>query len=99
MMARPERVALEVPGATGVGAAAHVFRLRDKTVQLSGVFVGAFQLEGSIDGEDFEPIGGALTGPGFVLLPMTIALVRVRTVELTSGTPTAIVAGFDFRAL
>jgi len=98
-MARPERIPLEVPNAAGVGAAAHVFRLRDKTVQLSGVFVGSLQLEGSIGGEDFGPIGGALTGPGFVLVPMTVAFVRLRVNELTSGTPKAIASGFDFRAL
>jgi len=98
-MARPERIPLEVPAAAGVGSAAHVFRLRDKTVQLSGVFVGSLQLEGSIGGEDFDPIGAALTGPGFVLVPMTVAFVRLRVNELTSGTPKAIASGFDFRAL
>lgn len=97
-MARPEKLALEVPAQAGVGAAVNVFRFRDKTVQVSGVFVGALQLEGSLDGDDFEPIGAALTAPGFVLVPMTIELLRVRVTELTSGAPKAAIGGFDFRA-
>ena len=98
-MARPEKLVLEVPAQVGVGRAVNVFRFRDKTVQVSGVFVGALQLEGSLDGDDFEVIGAPVTAPGFVLVPMTIELLRVRVTELTSGVPTAAIAGFDFRAL
>lgn len=98
-MARPERLILEVPSAPGTGKAENVFRLRDKTVQISGAFAGSLQLEGSIDGEDFEVIGAPLTGPGFVLLPMAIAFLRVHTLELTSGVPRAVASGFDFRAM
>ena len=98
-MARPERIPLEVPTQVGAGVAANVFRFRDKTVQLSGPFVGSLQLEGSIDGDTFDPIGAPLIAPGFVLVPQTVALLRVRVTELTSGAPTAVFAGFDFRAL
>lgn len=97
-MARPERVPLEVPAAVGVGPPVNVFRLRDKTVQLSGAFVGSVQVEGSIDGEDFETIA-TRPEPGFVQVPVTIAFLRIRVAELTSGHPKAIAAGFDFRAL
>lgn len=98
-MARPERLTLEVPAAAGAGKAENVARLRDKTVQISGAFVGSLQLEGSIDGEDFEPIGAPLTAPGFVLVPMAVTFLRIHTVELGSGAPKAIAAGFDFRAV
>ena len=98
-MARPERTTLEVPRAAGTGKAEQVFRWRDKTVQISGPFAGSLQLEGSIDGEDFEPIGAALTGPGFVLVPEAVAFLRVHTIELTSGIPKALASGFDFRAV
>lgn len=98
-MARPERMTLEVPAVVGVGQAANVFRLRDKTVQVSGVFVGSLQLEGSIDEEDFEAIGDAVTAPGFISVPMTVAFVRIRVTAFTSGAPKATCAGFDFRAL
>ena len=97
-MARPERVPLAVPIEVGTGQAVNVFRLRDKTVQVSGVFAGSLQLEGTIDGEDFESMGGALTAPGFVVVPLTVELVRVRLNELTSGAPRVTLAGFDVRA-
>jgi hypothetical protein len=97
-MARPEKLTLEVPAAVGVGKAANVFRFRDKTVQISGEFAGALQLEGSLDGDDFTPIGAPLIAPGFVLVPMTVELLRVRVTELTSGAPKAAIGGFDFRA-
>jgi hypothetical protein len=98
-MARPERMELAIPAAAGTGEAVNVFRLRDKTVQVSGVFVGSLQLEGSIDGDDFAPIGAPLTAPGFVLVPMTVGFLRMQVNELTSGTPKAAAAGFDFRAV
>jgi hypothetical protein len=98
-MARPEKLVLEVPAQVGVGQAVNVFRFRDKTVQVTGPFTGSLQLEGSIDGDDFEGIGAPVTVPGFVLVPMTIELLRVRVTELTSGVPKAAIAGFDFRAL
>ena len=97
-MARPEKIPLEVPAAVGVGQASNVFRFRDKTVQVSGTFVGSLQLEGSIDGSDYEPVGAAMTAPGLVPVPFTIEFLRVRITALTSGTPKAVAAGFDFRA-
>jgi len=97
-MARPEKVTLEVPAEVGVGPAVSVFRFRDKTVQVSGPFVGSLQLEGSINGNDFDPIGAPVTTPGFFLVPVTVAFIRVRVNQLASGTPTAVAAGFDFRA-
>jgi hypothetical protein len=98
-MARPERQPLEIPAAAGAGKHVTVFQWRDKTVQVSGLFVGALQVEGSIDGEDFTAIGAPLTGPGFVLVPHAVAFVRLHTNELTSGEPKAAIAGFDYRTL
>ena len=98
-MARPERMELPIPVAVGTGEAVNIFQLRDKTVQVSGVFVGSLQLEGSIDGDDFAPIGAPLTAPGFVLVPMAIGFLRMRVNELTSGAPKASASGFDFRAV
>jgi hypothetical protein len=98
-MARLERMPVEIPAAGQTGGVANVGRLRDKTVQISGAFVGSLQLEGSIDGEDFEPIGAPMTGPGFVLVPMAVTFLRIHTLELSSGAPKAMAAGFDFRAV
>ncbi len=97
-MARPEKIPLEVPSTVGVGQASNVFRFRDKTVQVSGPFVGSLQLEGSINGNDYEPIGAPMTAPGLIPVPVTVEFLRVRVTALTSGTPKAVAAGFDFRA-
>jgi hypothetical protein len=97
-MARPEKIPLDVPAAVGVGQASNVFRFRDKTVHVIGPFVGSLQLEGSIDGSDYEPIGAAVTAPGLVPVPFTVEFLRVRVTALTSGTPKAVAAGFDYRA-
>jgi len=98
-MARPERIELEVPPAGQLGRPEHVFRLRDKTVQVSGVFTGALQLEGSIDGFAFAPVSSPITAPGFVTVRLAIAYLRVHTLELTAGAAAAMVAGFDFRSM
>lgn len=97
-MARPEQIPLVVPAAVGTGDPIQVFRFRDKTVQISGPFVGSLQIEGRIDGDDFLPIGAPVTAPGFFLIPVTVVSLRVSVVQLTSGTPRAVFAGFDYRA-
>ena len=98
-MARPERIPLEVPTSVDVGKASNVFRFRDKTVQFGGTFVATLQLEGSLDGNEYAPIGAAVTAPAILPVPVTVEFLRVRVTAFTSGAPTAAVAGFDFRAL
>ena len=98
-MARPEKVQLEVKQAVDVGRAENVFRFRDKTVQVHGTFVATLQLEASIDGSEYFPVGAAMTAPGAVLVPETVEFLRVRTTAYTSGEPKAVLAGFDERAM
>lgn len=98
-MGRPEKFPLEVPAAVGVGSIAYVFRFLHKTVQVTGAFTGQLQIEGSIEADEFTPIGAALGAPGFVLVPQSVAYLRVRVVELTAGHPRATMAGFDDRAM
>jgi hypothetical protein len=98
-MARPEINTLNVPTAVGVGQASNVFRFRDKTVQVNGPFVATLQIEGSVDGSNFVAIGTPLTAPGLLSVPFAVQFVRVRVTAFTSGTPTAVASGFDYRAL
>lgn len=98
-MARPEQITLDVPAAVGAGKPTHVFRFRDKTVQIGGVFAGTVQLEGTLDGEHFTAIGAALSAPGFVLVPMCIVSLRVQVTALSAGAPIATFGGFDYRAV
>jgi len=48
-------------------------------VQVSGVFTGAVQLEGSIDGFAFAPVSSPITAPGFTTIRLAIAYLRVHT--------------------
>lgn len=89
LMARPEKVRLEVKQAVGVGRAEHVFRFRDKYVQVHGTFVAAVQVDATIDGSDYFPVGVALSTPGVVPVPETVELVRVRATAYVSGEPKA----------
>jgi hypothetical protein len=98
-MARPEKVMLEVKQAVEAGRAENVFRFRDKTVQIHGTFVATLQVEGSIDGSEYFPIGAATSAPGAVRVFETVEVLRVRTTAYTSGEPRAVFAGFDERAV
>jgi hypothetical protein len=99
-MARPEKIALEVPAAAagGAGRAEHVFRFRDKTVQVTGQFQATLQLEGKLADDEYAPLGPPITAPGLYAIPFTIEFLRVRTVNVTSGAPAAVFGGLDFRA-
>lgn len=97
-MARPEKVQLTVPTSAAAGGAASVFRFRDKYVQVHGTFVATLQLEGSIDGNEYFPVGAPQSAAGVVAVPETIEFLRVRVTAFTSGEPKATFAGFDERA-
>jgi hypothetical protein len=96
-MARPEKMRLEVKQEAGIGKAEHVFRMRDKYVQVHGTFVATLQLEATIEG-DYFPVGQLVSAPGLISVPETVEFVRVRTVAYTSGEPKAVLSGFDERA-
>ncbi len=98
-MARPEKVQLEVKQAVDVGRAENVFRFRDKTIQVHGTFVATLQVEASIDGSEYFPVGTPKSAPGVALVPETVEFLRVRTTAYTSGEPKAVLAGFDERAV
>lgn len=97
-MARPEKIRLEVKRQVGAGRGEHVFRFRDKYVQIHGTFVATVQVEATIDGDDYFPVGPALSAPGVVAVAETVLFVRVRTTVYVSGDPEAVIAGFDERA-
>ena len=98
-MARPEKIALDVPVAVGTGAPANVFRFSDVAVQVYGPFKATVQIEATISGADYFPIGTALTTPGVVAIPFTVELIRARVTAFTSGQPLGVAAGLDRRAL
>ena len=97
-MARPEKIPLEVRLEAGVGRPEHVFRFRNKTIQVGGTFNARVQVEASISGDDYFVVGAPLNSPGAVSVAETVEFVRIRTLNYTSGEPTAVLAGFDERA-
>jgi hypothetical protein len=91
---------MEVPATPGAGRGEVVFRYRDKTVQVfGGAFTGTLQLEGKIAADEYAPIGPPITAPGLFLVAEAVESLRIRTVALSAGTPQAIFAGFDYRAM
>ena len=98
-MARPEKVRFEVKQVVGVGRGENVFRFSGKFVQVHGTFVATLQVEATIDGSAYFPVGPAISTPGVVPVPETVEFVRVRTTAYSSGEPKAVLAGFDERAV
>lgn len=95
---RAETQKVQVPLLVGLGEKAHVLRLEDKVAQSGGDFTaGSFQIQGSVNGEDWFNIGAAVTGPNQTRdITQAVKYVRVQTtVNLTGGTPlaTLVVAG------
>lgn len=97
-MARPEVVPLDVKKSVATGTAAEVFRFRDKYVQLYGTFVATLQVEGSISGGEYFPIGAPQSAPGVIPVIETVQFLRLRTTAFTSGEPAGVMGGFDERA-
>ena len=78
---------------TGTGDPAETLSLRDKTIQVSGTFVGTIQVEGTIDGDTWIAEGTAYTSTGSAAVTPTWAMMRARMTAYTSGTPKFNVAG------
>lgn len=99
-MPRPEIVPLNlpVPLAVGVGSPSYVFNLRDKTVQVTGTFTATLKLEGSVDGNNYQQIGVDITAPTIVSVLLAVQFLRIRVSAFTSGTPSVVASGFDYRA-
>jgi hypothetical protein len=69
--------------------------LRDKYVQTTGTFTATMSIEGSLDGTNYVAVATGISTPSFVQVPQPLVYLRVRVTGYTSGTPGAIVGGFD----
>lgn len=99
LIARPEKVPLEVKKEVVVGRGEHVSRFRDESVQVHGAFVATLLVEAIVGGDDSFPVGSAQSAPGVVPVPATVLFVGVRTTAYVSGDPEAVLAGLDDRAV
>lgn len=101
---RLDHYPLSVVAAPGDGTAQPVAAYQGGTVQVFGTFTATLQVQAKLDGGDWVNVGSALTAPGFVTIadtngcPLSVAFIRVRTTAYTSGTPSAIFAGFNSRS-
>jgi hypothetical protein len=89
-------VPLPSPLATGAGDPIDVGELTDKAVQVTGTFTASIQLQGSLDGTNFEDLGSAISGPDLVVVAERVKWLRV-DLTFTSGTPVVLVGGLNER--
>lgn len=93
-MARFEKVALPV-GAPGT--AVDVSKLRNKYLQAEGGYTGTFDLEGSVDGSNYETLQAAVSAGTIVAVPESVSLARIDDSSVTVGAADAVIAGFNER--
>lgn len=93
-MATNNLYTLEARASQAIGAAFRCAPMRDKTVQVAGVFTATLQLEGSLDGTTWTALGTAFTAPGIRHIPESVHWIRVNTTLYTDGTPSVKLAGF-----
>jgi hypothetical protein len=80
-----------------LGYPADVSALREKMVEISGTFVGTYQIQGSVGGSLWTDEGSALTSAGIATIDKAWPMLRVKQTAYTSGTPTIKVAGHEER--
>jgi hypothetical protein len=100
-MARPEFQSMPLPDPVGDGSGDPIIieRFGDKTVQVAGTFTATVNIEGTLDGTNWQLVdGGALTAPGVIEIFPTYKELRVTISGYGTGTPVVTFGGFDERA-
>lgn len=82
---------------TGVGTATECASLRDKSVQVDGTFVSTNQIQGTIDGVNWQNEGSAATTATVVNITTSWMSIRNKQTAYTSGTPTVTLLGHEER--
>jgi hypothetical protein len=95
---RLDTVNIPVPLSATAGAAVLVRDLRDKYLQIVGPFVGSLDLEGSLNGTAWVKLATGITASGIRAVPETVTHLRLVSAGVVSGTPSALVGGFNVRA-
>lgn len=97
---RNERFTLETMASVATGTAQRFDDYLYGAVHIKGTFVASVDIEISLDGTNYVKYGSSITTPTLVALPNhAIYSVRTRTTAFTSGTPSAVLAGMNARAL
>lgn len=82
---------------TGVGGSVECASLRDKSVQIDGTFASTNQIQGTIDGVNWQNEGTAATSAAVVNITTSWMLIRNQQTAFTSGTPTITFLGHEER--
>lgn len=82
---------------TGVGGSVECASLRDKSVQVDGTFVSTNQIQGTIDGTNWQNEGSAATTASVVNITTSWVFIRNKQTAYTSGTPTITLCGHEER--
>lgn len=89
---------LEVPPANSSGAPQLVQDLVEKTVLVTGTFVGTVRLRGSIDGMAYHDLD-TFTAPEAATFDHAVKYVRLHCDAGLTGTPVVSLAGFNARSV
>jgi hypothetical protein len=76
---------------------ADVSALREKMVEVSGSFVGTYQIQGSVGGSLWTDEGSAFTGTGVATIDKAWPMLRAKQTAYTSGTPVIKISGHEER--
>lgn len=82
---------------TGIGGAVECASMREKSVQIDGTFVSTNQIQGSIDGVNYQNEGSAASSAAVVNITTSWVFIRNKQTAFTSGTPTITFCGHEER--
>lgn len=82
---------------TGVGGPVECASLREKSVQVDGTFVSTNQIQGTIDGINWQNEGSAATSAAVVNITTSWVFIRNKQTAFTSGAPTITFCGHEER--
>lgn len=82
---------------TGIGAAVECASLREKSVQVDGTFSSTNQIQGTIDGVNWQNEGSAASSAAVVNITTSWMSIRNKQTAYTSGTPTITMLGHEER--
>lgn len=82
---------------TGIGGAVECASLREKSVQVDGTFVSTNQIQGTIDGVNWQNEGSAASTATVVNITTSWMSIRNKQTAFTSGSPTITLCGHEER--
>lgn len=96
---RLESFKLKVPTSPGSGEPQAVRDIREKYIQIGGgAWTATLRVEVTLNGAEYFKSGGDISAPGIFAIPEPALYVRVTTVNITNGAPTATLLGYNIQS-